>query len=38
MVACTSTLGEVFGCGVVAHGTGMVLNNGLTWFDPEPVT
>ena len=36
MVACTSTLGEGFGCGVVAHGTGMVLNNGLTWFDPEP--
>jgi len=36
MVACTSTLGELFGSGVVARGTGMVLNNGMTWFDPEP--
>jgi gamma-glutamyltranspeptidase / glutathione hydrolase len=36
MVACTSTLGELFGSGIVASGTGMVLNNGMTWFDPEP--
>ena len=36
MVACTSTLGELFGSGVVARGTGVVLNNGMTWFDPEP--
>jgi gamma-glutamyltranspeptidase/glutathione hydrolase len=36
MVACTSTLGELFGSGVVARGTGIVLNNGMTWFDPEP--
>jgi len=36
MVACTSTLGEGFGSGVVARGTGIVLNNGMTWFDPEP--
>jgi gamma-glutamyltranspeptidase / glutathione hydrolase len=36
MVACTSTLGELFGSAVVARGTGMVLNNGMTWFDPEP--
>jgi gamma-glutamyltranspeptidase / glutathione hydrolase len=36
MVACTSTLGELFGSGVVARGTGMVLNNGMTWFNPEP--
>ena len=36
MVACTSTLGELFGSGVVASGTGVVLNNGMTWFDPEP--
>jgi gamma-glutamyltranspeptidase/glutathione hydrolase len=35
-VALTSTLGELFGCGVVARGTGIVLNNGMTWFDPEP--
>jgi gamma-glutamyltranspeptidase / glutathione hydrolase len=36
MVACTSTLGEAFGSAVVAHGTGILLNNGMTWFDPEP--
>jgi gamma-glutamyltranspeptidase/glutathione hydrolase len=36
MVACTSTLGELFGSGVVAAGTGITLNNGMTWFDPEP--
>jgi gamma-glutamyltranspeptidase/glutathione hydrolase len=36
MVACTSTLGELFGCGVIPRGTGIVLNNGMTWFDPEP--
>jgi gamma-glutamyltranspeptidase / glutathione hydrolase len=35
-VALTSTLGEAFGSGVVAKGTGILLNNGLTWFDPEP--
>ncbi|MFN8526110.1 MAG: gamma-glutamyltransferase [Chloroflexota bacterium] len=32
----TSTLGELFGSGVVAEGTGVCLNNGMTWFDPEP--
>ncbi|HET6319903.1 MAG TPA: gamma-glutamyltransferase, partial [Chloroflexota bacterium] len=36
MVSCTSTLGELFGSAVVARGTGIVLNNGMTWFDPEP--
>jgi gamma-glutamyltranspeptidase/glutathione hydrolase len=36
MVACTSTLGEGFGSAVVPRGTGVVLNNGMTWFDPEP--
>jgi gamma-glutamyltranspeptidase / glutathione hydrolase len=36
MVACTSTLGELFGSAVIPHGTGIVLNNGMTWFDPEP--
>ncbi|MDQ6672970.1 MAG: gamma-glutamyltransferase [Chloroflexota bacterium] len=35
-VALTSTLGESFGSGVVARGTGILLNNGMTWFDPEP--
>jgi gamma-glutamyltranspeptidase/glutathione hydrolase len=36
VVALTSTLGELFGSGVVAKGTGILLNNGMTWFDPEP--
>jgi gamma-glutamyltranspeptidase / glutathione hydrolase len=36
MVACTSTLGELFGSAVIPRGTGIVLNNGMTWFDPEP--
>jgi gamma-glutamyltranspeptidase/glutathione hydrolase len=36
MVALTSTLGAAFGCGVVAEGTGILLNNGMTWFDPTP--
>ena len=35
-VALTSTLGESFGSGVVASGTGILLNNGMTWFDPRP--
>lgn len=36
VVSLTSTLGESFGSGVVARGTGILLNNGMTWFDPEP--
>ncbi|HET7036490.1 MAG TPA: gamma-glutamyltransferase, partial [Thermomicrobiaceae bacterium] len=36
MVALTSTLGGTFGSGVVIAGTGIVLNNAVTWFDPEP--
>jgi len=36
VVALTSTLGELFGSGVVAKDTGILLNNGMTWFDPEP--
>jgi gamma-glutamyltranspeptidase/glutathione hydrolase len=36
MVALTSTLGAGFGCGVVVEGTGILLNNGMTWFDPVP--
>jgi gamma-glutamyltranspeptidase/glutathione hydrolase len=36
MVACTSTLGELFGSAVIPAGTGILLNNGMTWFDPEP--
>lgn len=36
MVALTSTLGAAFGSGVVVEGTGILLNNGMTWFDPVP--
>lgn len=36
MVALTSTLGGLFGSGVVIKGTGILLNNAVTWFDPEP--
>jgi gamma-glutamyltranspeptidase/glutathione hydrolase len=36
VVSLTSTHGEGFGSGVVPRGTGILLNNGMTWFDPEP--
>ncbi len=36
MVSLTSTLGGGFGAGVVVAGTGIVLNNAVTWFDPVP--
>lgn len=36
MVALTSTLGGLFGAGVVVGDTGLLLNNAVTWFDPEP--
>lgn len=36
MVSLTSTLGAAFGSGVVVEGTGILLNNGMTWFDPVP--
>ena len=36
VVSLTSTLGELFGSGWMARGTGVLLNNGMTWFDPEP--
>jgi gamma-glutamyltranspeptidase/glutathione hydrolase len=36
MVSLTSTLGGVYGSGVVIKGTGIVLNNATMWFDPEP--
>lgn len=35
-VSLTSTLGGGFGSGVVAGGTGVVLANVMTWFDPRP--
>jgi gamma-glutamyltranspeptidase / glutathione hydrolase len=36
MVALTATLGGAFGSGVVAAGTGIMLANVMTWFDPRP--
>jgi gamma-glutamyltranspeptidase/glutathione hydrolase len=36
MVALTATLGGAFGSGVVAAGTGIMLSNVMTWFDPRP--
>ena len=36
VVSLTSTLGAAFGCGVVIKGTGITLNNAVTWFDPRP--
>ena len=35
-VSLTNTLMAGFGSGVVAPGTGVILNNGLMWFDPVP--
>ena len=32
-VSMTNTLGTFFGAGVVADGTGLVLSNGMDWFD-----
>lgn len=36
MVAMTQTLLSIFGSRVVSPGTGLLLNNGIMWFDPEP--
>ncbi len=36
MVALTQTLGQGFGSGFVAPGTGVVLLDTMTWFDPVP--
>ena len=36
VVTLTQTLLSTWGSGVVAEGTGICLNNGMMWFDPEP--
>ena len=36
MCAATQTLLSIFGSRVVSPSTGMLLNNGIMWFDPEP--
>lgn len=38
MVALTQTLLSVFGSKVVLPGTGILMNNGVMWFDPRPGT
>ncbi len=38
MVALTHTAVSLFGARVVVPGTGILLNNGMIWFDPEPDT
>lgn len=36
MVALTNTAVSLWGSRVVVKGTGILLNNGMIWFDPEP--
>jgi gamma-glutamyltranspeptidase/glutathione hydrolase len=36
MVSLTASLGQRFGSGIAVPGTGVILNNGMMWFDPEP--
>ena len=36
MCAVTQTLLSMFGSRVVSPSTGLLLNNGIMWFDPEP--
>ncbi|WP_417409172.1 gamma-glutamyltransferase [Hoeflea sp.] len=36
MCAVTQTLLSVFGSRVVSPSTGLLMNNGIMWFDPEP--
>jgi gamma-glutamyltranspeptidase/glutathione hydrolase len=36
MVALTNTLVSLFGAKVLLPGTGVLMNNGVMWFDPRP--
>jgi len=36
MVSLTNTAVGLFGSRIVVPGTGILLNNGMIWFDPEP--
>lgn len=35
VVSLTQTLGDLFGCGVVVANTGIVMNDGMFWFNPQ---
>ncbi len=35
VVSLTQTLGDLFGCGVVIADTGIVMNDGMFWFNPQ---
>lgn len=37
-VSLTQTLLDLFGSKVTAKGTGVILNNGMAWFNPKPDT
>lgn len=36
MISMTQTLLSAFGSAVVSPSTGLLMNNGIMWFDPEP--
>ena len=36
MVSLTHTIASLFGARIVVPGTGILLSNGMIWFDPEP--
>ncbi|EAQ03078.1 ACY1 bifunctional acylase-like protein [Pseudooceanicola batsensis HTCC2597] len=36
MVALTQTLLSIFGSRTLSQSTGLLMNNGIMWFDPEP--
>jgi gamma-glutamyltranspeptidase/glutathione hydrolase len=36
IAALTTTLLSTFGCRIVLPGTGILMNNGVMWFDPRP--
>ena len=36
MVSFTNTAVSLFGARMVVPGTGILLQNGMIWFDPEP--
>lgn len=35
-VSLTNTVMSAFGSGIIPRGSGVIMNNGMMWFDPEP--